>query len=69
MASDDSGSRDSEERLKMALTEVARLERRCVRLETISSLLMAAMTPDQLARVRDQLAQLDSGEGTDATAG
>jgi len=48
----------------MALTEVDRLQRRCTRLETISALLMAAMTPAQLASVRDQLAQLDSGEGT-----
>lgn len=65
MARNDSS--DAERELTMAQAQVAALRVRCLRLESIALIAMAALTEEQRGGVRDKLAQLDAGgESTDA---
>jgi hypothetical protein len=61
------GTSDIERELTMAQAQVAALQIRCQRLESIALIAMAALTEEQLGGVRDKLAQLDAGgESQDA---
>lgn len=62
MARDDTS--DIEKELTMAQAQVAELQIRCQRLESIALIAMAALTEEQLGGVRDKLAQLDAGGET-----